>query len=42
MDVYNLNTVGTTDMITINGQEVASYADNINAFPDTIALFRSN
>ena len=42
VDVYNLNTIGTTDMITENGARVASYADNINVYPDNIALFRSN
>lgn len=41
VSVYNLNTVGTHNMITINGQDIASYADNINGFIDTIALFRS-
>lgn len=29
-------------MINRNGVSLASYADNINLFPDTIALFRSN
>lgn len=42
VDVYNLNTIGSTSMITRDGKSLASYADNINAFPDTIALFRSN
>ena len=28
-------------MITINGQTVAGYSDNINVYPDTIALFKS-
>lgn len=42
VDVYNLNTIGATSMINRNGQSLASFADNVNVFPDTIALFRSN
>lgn len=41
INVYNLNTVGTTNMITQDGTTLASYADNVNVFPDTIALFRT-
>jgi glucan 1,3-beta-glucosidase len=37
--VYTLSTIGTTNMITINGQSRALYSDNVNVFPDTIALF---
>ena len=40
INLYNLNTVGTTNMATVNGQPVAKYSDNVNVFPDTIALFR--
>lgn len=40
VSVYNLNTVGTTKMITVDNVDVASYADNINGFIDTVALFR--
>lgn len=39
--IYALSTVGTTNMITIDGKTVAKYSDNINVYPDTIALFRS-
>ena len=39
--VYNLNTIGATSMIDRNGQSLARFADNVNVFPDTIALFRS-
>jgi glucan 1,3-beta-glucosidase len=39
--VYNLNTVGTHEMIELNGQNVAYYADNSNGFIDTVALFRT-
>ncbi|KAI9708251.1 MAG: hypothetical protein M1820_004205 [Bogoriella megaspora] len=41
INFYGLNTVGTTNMVTINGASRARYSDNINVFPDTIALFRS-
>jgi glucan 1,3-beta-glucosidase len=41
IDIYNLNTVGATSMINRDGASLASYADNVNVFPDTIALFRS-
>jgi glucan 1,3-beta-glucosidase len=40
--VYNENTVGTHYMITVDGRDVASYADNLNGFVDTIALFRDS
>jgi glucan 1,3-beta-glucosidase len=42
VDVYNLNTIGATQMVTRDGKSLAGYADNINVFPDTIAVFRSN
>ncbi|MCJ1354548.1 MAG: hypothetical protein MMC33_004537 [Icmadophila ericetorum] len=41
VSVYNLNTVGTTNMIEVGGQSYAVFSDNINVFPDTIALFRT-
>ncbi|TPX15415.1 uncharacterized protein E0L32_004395 [Thyridium curvatum] len=41
VSVYNLNTVGTTKMITVDGTDVASYQDNLNGFVDTVALFRN-
>ncbi len=28
-------------MITLNGASQASWADNVNVFPDSIALFQS-
>jgi glucan 1,3-beta-glucosidase len=40
--VYNENTVGTHYMITIDGRDVAYYADNLDGFVDTIALFRDS
>jgi hypothetical protein len=39
INVYCLNTVGTTNMITENGNTLALYSDNVNVYPDTIALF---
>ncbi len=41
VSVYNLNTVGTTEMITLDGNDVAFWGDNVNGFIDTVALFRS-
>jgi glucan 1,3-beta-glucosidase len=41
IDIYNLNTIGATSMIDRDGASLASYADNVNVVPDTIALFRT-
>jgi glucan 1,3-beta-glucosidase len=38
--VYNLDTVGTTKMATVDGVDVADWADNFGGFVSTIALFR--
>ena len=38
IDIYNLNTVGSTSMYNRNGISIANYADNVNVFPDNIAL----
>ncbi|KAL1962166.1 hypothetical protein VTN77DRAFT_512 [Rasamsonia byssochlamydoides] len=40
--VYNLNTVGSQSQVVINGASDASYSDNVNVFPDTIAYFTYN
>jgi hypothetical protein len=40
--VYGLTTVGTTDMIVIDGTAMASYSDNVDVFGDTIAYFTYN
>lgn len=40
INLYNLNTVGTHYMITNDGEDVAYYADNVDGFVNTIALFR--
>jgi hypothetical protein len=37
--VYNLNTVGTNKMVTVDGVDVANYEDNIDGFVHSIALF---
>ncbi|KAI9738277.1 MAG: hypothetical protein M1834_008775 [Cirrosporium novae-zelandiae] len=37
--VYSLVTVGTTNMIDIEGTSYALYSDNLNVYPDTIAYF---
>lgn len=42
VEVYNLNTVGAQSMVDRNGFSQASYADNVNNFPDTIAVFRTD
>jgi glucan 1,3-beta-glucosidase len=42
INVYCLSTVGTTNMITQNGKSLASYSDNVDVFPDTIALFTTD
>jgi glucan 1,3-beta-glucosidase len=39
VNVYCLSTVGTTNMVIQNGKTLASYSDNVNVYPDTIALF---
>ncbi|RKU44074.1 hypothetical protein DL546_006880 [Coniochaeta pulveracea] len=41
VSVYNLNTVGTTNMITLDGQDIALYSDNLDGFVDSINLFRA-
>ncbi|KAH6653965.1 putative Exo-beta-1,3-glucanae [Truncatella angustata] len=37
VSVYNLNTVGATSMATVNGRDLANWADNKNNFVSTIA-----
>jgi hypothetical protein len=40
--VYNLNTIGVTDMISRDGGAVvAEYRDNVNVYPGSIAVFRA-
>ncbi|KAJ4985982.1 glucan -beta-glucosidase [Stagonosporopsis vannaccii] len=40
IDIYNLNTVGSTQMITRDGVDLASNVDNNSTFVDTINVFR--
>jgi glucan 1,3-beta-glucosidase len=42
IDVYNLNTVGSTQMVIRDGKNLATFSDNVNVYPDTIAYFRTN
>jgi hypothetical protein len=37
--VYNLNTVGTNKMVTVDGVDVANDEDNIDGFVHSISLF---
>ncbi|KAH8701624.1 putative glucan 1,3-beta-glucosidase precursor [Talaromyces proteolyticus] len=39
LNVYGYNTVGVTNMITVNGTGAAKYSDNLSVYPDSIALF---
>ena len=41
VSLYNLATVGTQNMIEVDGTDIASYTDNVAGFIDAIALFRS-
>lgn len=40
INLYNLNTVATTEMITRDGVDLASNVDNNSTFVDTINVFR--
>lgn len=40
--VYNLNTVGTHQMITLGGNNIAYYGDNLDGFVDTVAWFTTS
>jgi glucan 1,3-beta-glucosidase len=42
INLYNLNTVGTTQQITRDGVDLANHADNNSTFVDTINVFRIN
>ncbi|KAL8829346.1 MAG: hypothetical protein Q9170_006207 [Blastenia crenularia] len=39
--IYNLNTVGVSSMMDIDGKSTATASDNVNVFPDSIAVFHS-
>ena len=40
INIYCLSTVGTVNMISEDGKSLALYSDNVNVFPDNIAMFR--
>lgn len=40
INIYNLATIGTVNMISEAGTSLAVYSDNVNVFPDVIALFQ--
>lgn len=39
--IYNLNTIGVPNMITVYGTSVAQGTDNVATFPDTIAYYKN-
>jgi hypothetical protein len=39
--VYNLNTVGTNKMVTVDGVDVVNYEDNVDGFVHSVALFET-
>lgn len=41
VSIYNLNTIGATSMATVNGVDIASWADNRNNFVSTIAVLKT-
>jgi hypothetical protein len=40
VNIYCLSTIGTINMISEAGSTVAKFSDNVNVFPDLIALFQ--
>lgn len=40
VNVYNLNTIGATSMIDREGVSLARFKDNVDVFPDDVAIFR--
>jgi glucan 1,3-beta-glucosidase len=40
VNIYNLATIGTINMVSEAGTSLAVYSDNVNVFPDLIALFQ--
>jgi len=41
VSIYNLNTVGTHYAVDLNGVDGVFYADNLDGFVDTVAIFRT-
>ena len=42
VDVYNLNTIGATQMVTRDGNELVNFDDNLSVYVNGVALFKSN
>ncbi|KAK3902672.1 glucan 1,3-beta-glucosidase [Staphylotrichum tortipilum] len=42
VNIYNLNTIGTREMLTRNGARVAWFADNVNTFASNVAVYKSS
>jgi len=42
VNIYNLNTIGSQSMLNRDGAMVAYYNDNVNVFPSTVAVYKSN
>ena len=42
VNIYNLNTIGTREMLNRDGKRVAWYADNESVFPSNVAVYKSN
>jgi glucan 1,3-beta-glucosidase len=40
VNIYCLSTVGTVNVISEAGNSLAVYSDNVNVYPDNIALFQ--
>jgi hypothetical protein len=40
VNIYCLSTIGTINMISEAGNTVAKFSDNVNVFPELIALFQ--
>ena len=41
INIYNLNTIGTRSMVDRDGVSLARYEDNVDVFPGTITVFRT-
>ncbi|KAK4150377.1 glucan 1,3-beta-glucosidase [Chaetomidium leptoderma] len=41
INIYNLNTIGTREMINRDGARVAWFADNVNTFASNVAVYKS-
>ncbi|KAI1166190.1 glycoside hydrolase family 55 protein [Nemania serpens] len=41
INIYGLNTIGSTSMLDRDGSSVASWRDNVNVFPANVIMYRS-